>query len=54
MSALITLKADVDPASGVPSKNLTPDVKTRLKNELNVECKTTDEAIANEKVQKYI
>lgn len=45
MSALITLKTDIDPATGVPSKNLTSDVKARIKNELNVEVKTTDEAM---------
>ena len=54
MAALVTLKADIDPATGVPSKNLTNEAKNKFKSELNLDLKTTDEAIANEKVQKYI
>lgn len=54
MAAIITLKVDIDPVTGIPSKNLTNDVKTRLKNELNVDAKTTEEAMTNEKVLKYI
>jgi long-chain-fatty-acid--CoA ligase ACSBG len=50
MGAIITFKADIDPATGIPSKNLTPEAKQKFKQELNLELKTTDEAIANEKV----
>jgi long-chain-fatty-acid--CoA ligase ACSBG len=54
--ALITLKVDVDMAKGgLPTNNLTSEVKQFFKNQLNAgEVNTTEDAIANEKVQRYI
>ena len=54
MTALITLKAEVDAVSGVPSKDLINDVKQRLKNEINVDIKTTEDALNSKEVQKHI
>jgi hypothetical protein len=45
LSAFITFKVDVDMAKGIPSNNLTSDARTFFKNNLNVEVKTTDEAV---------
>ena len=42
MAALITFKADVDPKSGVPSRNLTPEAKTELKKATGMDITTTD------------
>jgi hypothetical protein len=50
----VTFKVDVDPVKGIPSKNLTNEAKQFFKNHLNVDVKTADEAIANEKIQKYV
>ena len=50
MAALITLKVDVDGKTGLPSKNLTADAVTYLKNETGKVFKTSDEAIADAKV----
>lgn len=41
-------------ASGVPNKNLSIEAKNFLKRELNIDLSTTEEAIANEAVNKYI
>lgn len=54
LAAIITLKVDIDPAKGIVSRNLTNEARQFFKNTLNVDVKTTDEAIANEKIQKYI
>jgi long-chain-fatty-acid--CoA ligase ACSBG len=54
LCAFVTFKVDVDMAKGIPSHNLTSDARTFFKNNLNVEVKTSDEAIANEKIQKFI
>jgi hypothetical protein len=39
--------------TGIPTHNLTTEVRSFFKKELNVDIKTTDEAIKNENVQKY-
>ena len=54
MAALITFKVDVDPKSGVPSRNLTSEAKNCFKNELGLDLTTTDQAIENPKVSEYI
>ena len=54
MAALITFKVDVDPKSGVPSRNLTNEAKTALKAATGMDFKTTDEAIAEPKVSEYV
>lgn len=57
LAALITFKVDVDMTTGMntPTKNLTPTVKRFLDEELGIQdVNTTDEAIANEKIMKYI
>ena len=54
MAALITFKADVDPKSGVPSRNLTPEAKTELKKVTGMDITTTDQACAEPKVADYV
>ena len=55
LCALITLKVEVDLAKSLPTTTLTNDVKLFFKNQLNAgDINTTEEAIASEKVQKYI
>ena len=54
LCAFITFKVDVDMAKGIPSNNLTPDARNFFKNTLNVDVKTTDEACASDKIQKFI
>jgi long-chain-fatty-acid--CoA ligase ACSBG len=54
LAALITFKVDIDPIKGIPSKNLTPEAKNFFKSHLNVNLKTSDEAVTNDKVQKFI
>ena len=54
LAALITLKTDMDLATGTPTKNLTLEARAVFKQTLGLDLKTTDEAIANESVQKYI
>lgn len=54
MSALITFKVDIDVSKGTPSQNLSLEAITYFKNNLNVDVKTTTEAIQNEKIQKFI
>jgi len=54
MASLITFKVDIDPKTGVPSKNLITEARTFFKNELGEDIKTTDEAIGNPKVSDYI
>ena len=53
---MVTLKVEVDMSkNGLPSNQLTNDVKQFIKNQLNAgDINTTEEAIANEKVQKFI
>lgn len=54
LCAFITFKVDVDMARGIPSNNLTIEARNFFKNTLNIDIKTTEEAIANEKIQKYV
>lgn len=54
MGAFITLKVDVDMKTGLPSKNLTPEAVTYLKNETGQTFKTSDEAIADPKVNELV
>jgi len=54
MAALVTFKVDIDPKSGVPSRNLTNEAKTALKAATGIDFKTTDEAIAEPKVSEYV
>lgn len=54
LSALITFKVDIDMAQGIPSNNLTSDAKSFFKNQLGVELKTSDEAVKNEKIKKFV
>jgi hypothetical protein len=50
MSALITLKAEMDMKTGLPSQDLLPETKDFLKKTLKIEAKDTNEAIKNEKL----
>lgn len=50
MSALITLKVDIDMTTGLPSKNLTSEAVEFIKREAGVEVKTSDEACKDPKV----
>jgi long-chain-fatty-acid--CoA ligase ACSBG len=54
LGAFITFKVDVDPATGIPSKNLLPEARNFFQKELGQDVKTSDEAIANEKVKKFV
>ena len=54
MAAIITFKVDIDPKSGVPSRNLTNEAKADLKKATGQDFKTTDEAIAAPKVSEYV
>lgn len=54
MSALITLKVEVDPTSNQPSHNLTQESMNYFKKELGLDLKTSDEAIKNPKVLEHI
>ena len=54
MACLITFKVDVDPKTGVPSRNLMPEAINLFKNELKEDIKTTDQALASPKVSEYI
>jgi len=54
MSAIITLKAEMDMKTGLPSQDLLPETKDFLKKTLKIDAKDTNEAIKNEKLIKYI
>lgn len=54
MAAFITLKVEIDGKTGLPSKNLTLEAINYLKAETGTSFKTTDEAIADPKVQELI
>ena len=54
LCAFITFKVDIDMSKGVPSHNLTSEARNWFKANLNLDLKTTDEAIGNEKVQKFV
>jgi len=54
LSALITFKVDIDMAQGIPSNNLTSEARNFFKNQLGVEVKTSEEAVKNEKIKKFV
>lgn len=54
MSALITLKTEMDMKTGLPSQDLLPETKEFLKKTLKIEAKDANEAIKNEKLINYI
>lgn len=54
MSALITLKTEMDMKTGLPSQDLLPETKEFLKKTLKIEAKDANEAIKNEKLVNYI
>lgn len=54
LCAFVTFKVEVDLAKGVPSNNLTAEVRNFFKTQLGVDVKTTDEAGKNEKIAKFI
>lgn len=54
VSALITLKTELDLVTQIPSKELTQEAQNYFKKELGIEIKTSDEAIQNEKVMKLL
>lgn len=54
LAAIITLKVDIDPAKGTPSRKLMQEVKTFFKQLLNLTINTTEEAISSDAVTKYI
>ena len=41
-------------AEGIPSNNLTSDARSFFKNQLGVDVKTSDEAVKNEKIKKFV
>ena len=53
LTALITLKAEANPSTGVPTNKLTNESVSFLK-DIGVDVKTTEEAIASEKLKKFI
>ena len=54
MAALITFKVDIDPKTGIPSKNLMLEAQTFFKTELGLDIKTSDQAIAEPKVSEFV
>ena len=54
MGALITFKVDIDPKTGVPTRNLMLEAREFFKQELGLTLSTSDQAIAEPKVQAYI
>merc|ERR1712048_381709 len=54
MAALITFKVDIDPKTGVPSKNLLKEAQTFFIHKLGVDVKTTDQAISNPRIVEFV
>ena len=54
MSAIVTLKAEMDMTTGLPSDKLLPETKDFLKKTLKIDAKDTHEAIKNPELIKYI
>jgi long-chain-fatty-acid--CoA ligase ACSBG len=54
MAALITFKVEIDPKTGVPSRELTNEAKLDIKKNAGVDVTTTDEACSNPKVSEYV
>ena len=54
LCALITFKVDIDMSVGAPSQNLTSEAKNFFKNQFGLDIKTSDEAIKNEQIIKFV
>ena len=54
LGAFITFNVKIDPNTGIPSNELASECVNWFQKNLGVEIKTCDEAIANEKVNKFI
>ena len=54
MSALITLKAEMDMRTGLPSKDLLPETIDFLKKNVGVDVKDSETASKNEEIFKFI
>lgn len=54
MSALITLKAEMDMTTGLPSDKLLPETVDHLKRTLKINVKDTHEAVKNPELIKYM
>ena len=54
LGALITFKVDIDPKTGIPTRNLMLEAREFFKQELGLTISTSDQAIAEPKVQAYI
>ena len=54
LTALITLKTEPDKVTGIPTKEISPEIRNILKRDAGVSVKSTDEAVKDEKVKKYI
>lgn len=47
LSAFITFKVDVNMQTGVPTQNLTPEVKNFFKTQMNISVETVDDILKN-------
>lgn len=54
MAAIITFKVDIDPKTGQPSQNLTPEIQSFFKKELGVDVKTSEQACKESKIVDYV
>ena len=45
LAAIVTIKSDVDMATGIPSRALSYESKSFFKKELDLDLNTTDEAL---------
>lgn len=54
MAALITLKAEMNMTTGLPSKELLPETANYLKRELGISVKTTTEACASKELLAFV
>jgi long-chain-fatty-acid--CoA ligase ACSBG len=54
MACILTFKVDVDPASGQPSQNLTPETQSYFKKTCGVDVKTSDAACKEPKIIEHI
>lgn len=54
MGALITLKAEMDMKTGLPSKELLPETIEFIKKNIGVDVKDSETASKNEKIYQYI
>ena len=54
LAALITFKVDMDPKTGLPTRNLMLEARQFFQKELGLSVSTSDQAIAEPKVQAFI